>query len=300
MDQAKTLRNLVRVNKAAENFENGGIGSRPRVLSFTSGKGGVGKSQIVANMALLFARQGYKILILDADMGLANVDIMFGVHPRFTISDVLKNERSLDDIITNVGQNIDIIPASSGMMELTSLSKIQKLNLLNQIDRLDQDYDFLLIDTASGISKDVMYFNVAAEEIIVVTTPEPTAITDAYALIKVLHAQFKEKNFDLLVNFAKNEREALNVYQKIVNVADQFIAANISYLGYLPVDKSVGEAIRGRRPVLEKNPDARISKCLECVSEAILEKSVSVTSKGTVQFFWKRLLEAKAAGYTQP
>ncbi len=290
MDQAESLRILLEnknpVEDNCKDLKSLGL----RVLSFTSGKGGVGKSHVVVNIACSLAKKGYKILLLDADMGLANLDIMFGIQTRNTIQDVIEHSLSLSEIIVPVGDNVDIIPASSGVLELTNLSSIQKLNLLDQIDNLDQPYDFLLIDTASGISENVLYFNMAAEEIVVVTTPEPTAITDAYALIKLLSNRYKEKEFTLLVNFVNDEQEALKVYEKLVRVIDRFLSVKLRYLGYLPMDKRVSAAIRMRKPVLERDPTSKVSQQFLSVSNTIEKTRVSKSSHGSMQFFWKKLL----------
>ncbi len=298
MDQATTLRRMVNIQNERENMKRSGdINIMPRVISFSSGKGGVGKSQIVANMALVFSRLGYRVLILDADLGLANIDIMYGVHPKYTIYDVLKNNVSMKDTVINVHSNVDLIPAASGIMEMTSLSKMQKLSLLNQIDTLEEEYDILLIDTASGISKDVLSFNVAAEEIVLVTTPEPTAITDAYALLKILATRYKEKDFKLLVNLASKEREALKVYEKLSNVADQHLSVKIEYLGYLPKDKSVGNSVMVRQPVLKKNPVCPASVHFNNLANQLIKMPLPKSSKGTVQFFWKKLLTARSVEF---
>lgn len=263
-----------------------------RVLSFTSGKGGVGKTQIVSNLACALARRGHRVLLLDGDLGLANIDIMFGVRPQYTIHDVFSKNVSLRDVIIQIRENIDLIPASSGITDMTQLSHMQKLNLMNQIDELEQNYDFLFIDTASGISQDVMDFNAAAQDIVVITTPDPTAITDAYAMIKVLDNTYNEKEIKLLVNQVTGEKQALKVYEKISNVADLFLSVKIDYIGYVPIDKNVPLAIRSRSPLFDSRPSSSACVHIDLLAGRMI--NMPRTFKGGVQFFWKKLLTSTA------
>ena len=171
-----------------------------RVLSVTSGKGGVGKTNVVTNLAISLARERQKVLIWDADLGLANIDVLLGLKPAYNIQDLLEGTRTLPEILVEGPLGIRVMPASSGVQELAHLGEGQKVRLLSELDEFDDDLDFLLIDTGAGISANVMYFNLAAQEIIVVVTPEPTSITDAYALIKVMSTRYNQKRFKILPN----------------------------------------------------------------------------------------------------
>ncbi|MGQ9846486.1 MAG: AAA family ATPase, partial [Bacteroidales bacterium] len=172
----------------------------PRVISVTSGKGGVGKTNIVANLAYAFIQLGKSVLVIDGDLGLSNIDVLLGLSPRFTIRHFFNGEKTLSEILIKGPGGMTILPASSGVSELVHLDERQKLILLNEIDLFCEDIDFILIDTGAGISSNVLYFNLMAQESIVIATAEPTSITDAYALIKVLSKQYDKKSFQLLVN----------------------------------------------------------------------------------------------------
>jgi len=198
-DQAAGLRNLIRLNnhmpRRVVEKNDGDDPSHIRVISITSGKGGVGKTSITANLAEAFQRLNKRVLILDADLGLANMDIMLGLNPKYTISHVLKGEKTLDEVIITAPGGFKLLPAASGIQELTNLDNGQRLFLLNELDSLHEQFDLILIDTGAGISSNVMYFNYAAMERIVVVTNEPTSLTDAYALIKVLIKEYHQKRF---------------------------------------------------------------------------------------------------------
>ncbi len=166
-------------------------------IAVTSGKGGVGKTNIVANLAISLQRQGKKVLIFDADLGLSNIDILFGMAPRYNIHHLLKGERSLEEVIVKGPEGVMVLPASSGIEELTRINEFERLRLLDEFDSFDEDVDVLLIDTSGGISSNVTFFCMAAQDIVVVITPEPTSLTDAYALIKLLYTRYQEREFKI-------------------------------------------------------------------------------------------------------
>ena len=190
MDQASSLRKIVNQSAARIKKESSAhretSGRPPRVISITSGKGGVGKTNIVGNLAMALTCLGHRVLVLDADLGLANIDIIFGVHPTHNIGHVINGEKTLSEVILEGPHGIRIIPAGSGFVNLTRLTEGQKLSLLSEFEALDDVLDFLLIDTGAGISENVLYFNLAADDCIIVATSEPTSITDAYAMMKVM------------------------------------------------------------------------------------------------------------------
>lgn len=262
-----------------------------RVFSITSGKGGVGKTAVVANMAVLLARMGKRVLILDADLGLANIDVVFGLAPGHNLNHFFSGEQGLEAILTDGPEGIKILPAGSGVQRFTRLDSEQKLRLLEALDTMNNDFDFVLIDTEAGISENVTYFNTAAQEILVVTTPEPTAITDAYALMKLLSNQYHEKHFNLIVNFIKNEEEALDVYRKLTMVANRYLDISIDYIGSIPRDKLMVDAIRKQRVLVQLYPESKTASAFEALARTIVQEPQSIEPKGSIQFFWKRLLE---------
>ena len=286
-DQAGTLRAM---NRAAAG-ETLACPRATRVFAITSGKGGVGKTAVVANLAVLLARMGKRVLILDADLGLANIDVVFGLAPGHNLNHFFAGEQSLESILTDGPEGIKILPAGSGVQRFTRLDSEQKLRLLEALDAMNNDFDFVLIDTEAGISENVTYFNTAAQEILVVTTPEPTAITDAYALMKLLSNQYHEKHFNLIVNFIKNEEEALDVYRKLTMVANRYLDISIDYIGSIPRDKLMVDAIRKQRVLVQLYPESKTASAFEALARTIVQEPQSIEPKGSIQFFWKRLLE---------
>jgi len=286
-DQAGTLRAM----NNPEIIESKSSQTATRVFAITSGKGGVGKTAVVANLAVLLARFGKRVLILDADLGLANIDVVFGLAPGYNLNHFFTGEQSLDAILTDGPEGIKILPAGSGVQRFTRLDAEQKMRLLEALDSMHNDFDFVLIDTEAGISENVTYFTTAAHEILVVTTPEPTAITDAYALMKLLSNQYHEKHFNLIVNFIKNEEEALDVYRKLTMVANRYLDISIDYIGSIPRDKLMVDAIRKQKVLVQLFPDSKTSQAFEALARTIMQEPQTLEPKGSIQFFWKRLLD---------
>jgi flagellar biosynthesis protein FlhG len=270
----------------------GGAPDRPRlrVLSVTSGKGGVGKTSIVANLAVTFAKMGRRVLIIDADLGLANVDILLGLTPRANIHSLLRGELGIEDILVEGPAGVRVLPAASGIYELTHLSSEQRIALLSQLDALEDRFDTVLIDTGAGIASNVMYFNAAAQEIVVVVTPENTSIADAYALIKILCRNFGEKHFHVLLNMAQNEFEAMNTFRKIERAAARFLDLSLNYTGFIPRDDFFRKSANAQAALVEEYPAAPASRSLKFIAEELLAADRRPWPKGTPQFFWKRLL----------
>ncbi len=286
-DQAGTLR---AINAPAPPQNHTGK-TTTRVFAITSGKGGVGKTAVVANMAVLLARMGKRVLILDADLGLANIDVVFGLTPGHNLNHFFSGEHGLDTILTDGPEGIKILPAGSGVQRFTRLDAHQKMRLLEALDAMNNDFDFVLIDTEAGISENVTYFNTAAQEILVVTTPEPTAITDAYALMKLLSNQYHEKHFNLIVNFIKSEDEALDVYRKLTMVANRYLDISIDYIGSIPRDKMMVDAIRKQQVLVQLYPESKTAGAFQALARTVVQEPQSIEPKGSIQFFWKRLLE---------
>jgi len=264
--------------------------SSTRVISITSGKGGVGKTNMVANLAVAFANMGKRVLIFDADMGLANVDIVFGIHPQFHVGHVITGEKELSEVIAMASDRIGVIPAASGDTAFADLTEGQKLSLLAEFDGLDNLYDIMLIDTAAGISSNVIYFNSAAEECIVVVTGEPTSVTDAYGMIKVMFLN-GTKHFKLLVNMARGLQEAKAVYATLSQAADRFLnGVVLEFLGYVPFDDHLRQAVVGRSPVIKQYPGATSSRSIAKLAEQILKSPSGTSGTGNISFFMNRLI----------
>lgn len=262
-----------------------------RVIAITSGKGGVGKTNIAANLAYHLSQMKKKTLILDADMGLANIDVILGLAPKYNLSHVLSGEMALADVILEGPGGMQILPASSGIQEMAELSKGEKLALLDELGEFGGELDFLLIDTAAGIAGNVIYFNVAAREIIVVVSPEPTSITDAYALIKILYNHYGEKRFMLLANMVRNSSEAREVFLKVSNATSHFLNLSIDYLGYVLDDTRVTDAVRRQKAVAEIYPESRASKCLQSIARKLCKLQPEFSECGSLKFFWKSIVD---------
>jgi flagellar biosynthesis protein FlhG len=262
-----------------------------RVISVTSGKGGVGKSTVVVNLGLALVQRGLKVLLIDADLGLGNLDILLGLTPRLTIHDALSLQCPLADVIVDGPGGLRILPASSGIPELAMLDEGQKLFLLNEMDHYTEDVHVVLIDTGAGISPNVLFFNLGAWERILVVNNQPPAIADAYALIKILVSQHGEKNFKLLVNGLAHEREAALVYRTLLRVTERFLGQEIAldYLGLIPYDEAVPQAVIRQQPVLALYPEAPASRAFVAIAQTLWE-SPPRGIDGNIKFFWRRLL----------
>jgi len=264
--------------------------SRPtKVIAVTSGKGGVGKTNVVANLAYALTRLRKKVLVMDADLGLANVDVLLGMTPKSTIEQVFQGTKSLRDIVIEGPGGMQILPASSGVQQLTELSVEQKLTFLAEVDSLEDPVDVMLIDTGAGISSNVLYFAMAAQEVMVVTCPEPTAITDAYASMKVLAREHNHRRFQLLVNAATSAQEAEMVFKKLNRAMQQFLNINIHFIGWVPYDTYVRKAVKEQKIVVADYPNAQASRAFMRLAMAVCELPAATLPSGQIQFFWQRL-----------
>jgi len=261
-----------------------------RVIAVTGGKGGVGKTTVVANLAVAVARRRRRVLILDADLGLANIDVVLGLNPSHTLQHVLRGERSLAEVAVEGPAGVRVVPAATGIEDLTRLGPQERLLLLEQVDALDGALDVLLIDTAAGISSNVLYLNSAAHEVLVVVTPEPTALTDAYALMKVLATRHGLRRFLLLVNMCSGEGEARRTHTQIARVAERFLGVGIEYAGYVPIDDAVQRSVREQRPVLLTAPRSPAARAFETLADCVLVRPWRARPTGGAQFFFRNLV----------
>lgn len=261
-----------------------------RVLSITSGKGGVGKTAVVSNIAVALAKQGKKVLIIDADLGLANIDVVLGISPDYNLNHFFNGERTLEEVMVEGPYGLKILPAGSGVQQYTRLDGQLKMRLIDSLDALEEHFDVVLIDTEAGISDNVTYFNVAAQDILVVTTPEPTAITDAYALMKLLSTQYHQKRFLLAVNSVRGADEGLDVFEKLTMVSGRYLDIFLDYLGCIPFDKKMHESVRQQQVMVDLYPDNKVAKSFNSLAKTLLDAPIDNQAQGTLQFFWKQFL----------
>ncbi|MBI5467561.1 MAG: MinD/ParA family protein [Deltaproteobacteria bacterium] len=285
MDQAVTLRSIV--ESEGEYMQ---TGVQTRVIAVSSGKGGVGKTNSVVNLAVAFAEMGERVLLLDADLGLGNLDVLLGLAPKYNLGHLLRGEKTIEEVMVKGPSGIMILPASSGVTELTDLSTEERLSLASHLENMGAEFDLMIIDTGAGISSNVLFFNIAAQEIVVVVTPEPTSITDAYALMKVLLRKHGERTFKLLVNQVKSRKEAVEVYRKISLAAERFLNASVDYVGCVLHDENVPRAVIRQQAVMEVYPDTRASVCYREIAKEIRDLPSRAGLKGGMQFFWRQIL----------
>ena len=282
MDQAETLREMVNKTNAygreKEMNREKNTKEPVRLITVTSGKGGVGKTNVVVNLAFALGKYDKKILIFDADTGLGNVDILLGLAPKYNLKHVLKRERDIKEVIVSYKNGIEILPAASGIQELAELNRDQRLILSEEFDALAERYDYILLDTGAGISSNVTHFCASAHNILVVVSPEPTSLTDAYALMKVLFLHHNQKKFKLLVNLAKSEKEAKDVYRQLSSVANRFLPAiSVDYIGYVLYDDNVAKTVRMQKSILDFYPYSKASKGFLKLAEKIIELQPSLS-----------------------
>jgi flagellar biosynthesis protein FlhG len=265
-----------------------------RVISITSGKGGVGKSNVVANLAVALSRLGHKVLVIDADLGLGNINILLGLVPEFTLNDVFRGTKSLAEIMMEGPGGIKLIPAGTGIQDFLLLGPDERLRLLDELDSLEDDFDTVLIDTESGISSNVVYFASAAREIVVVVSPEPTSIADGYALIKLLATTRSERHFKVLVNMARDRDDGFQAFSRLAAVTSRFLDISITYLGCVMRDERLVDSVKRQKTVCESYPDSAASRCFGEVADKIAGSPSDPRLKGNIQFLFKRMVSSGA------
>ncbi|MCU6707121.1 MinD/ParA family protein [Paenibacillus sp. J5C_2022] len=282
-DQAEALRHLVRQQENIRNQRT------TRVVTITSGKGGVGKSNFSLNFALSLQKLGCKVLVFDADIGMANIDVLMGVTSSYNLYHLLKQDKTIWDIIQLGPQGLHYIAGGSGVTELLQLSDRELERFGTEIGKLHGEYDVILFDTGAGLSKETVKFIMSAQQTIVVTTPEPTSITDAYALIKMVKGMEPQVTFRLIVNRASSRREGTETAEKIELVARRFLQCDLPALGIIPDDSSVSKAVKRQKPFTLLYPDCAASASIMSIAKAFLEVPQTAASAGGVKGFLHKL-----------
>lgn len=281
-DQAERLRQLARRSLKAKE-----INQDAHVIAITSGKGGVGKTNFTVNLALALQEAGKNTLIFDADLGMANIDVVLGVVPSYTLAHVIKRQKRLQEIILTGPKGVKVLPGSSGSIELSSLSEQQIQNLISQWRNLEGKFDFILIDTGAGIHQDVLNFLKAADDIIVLLTPEPPSITDSYGLIKVLSQQKLQSSLYLVINQTTSKEEGQRIFRRVANVIQEFLGLQIELLGLIPYDEKVSAAVKSQRPFFLEYPNSAAAKGMSKIIQKLLNLPPKKPVAGMKQFFAK-------------
>ena len=290
MDQAEKLRRIVKEQITSKSVS--------RVITVTSGKGGVGKSSISINLAIALSRLGKRVIILDADFGLANIEVMIGVRPKYNLADLMFRGKNLSDIVTKGPENIGFISGGSGIQELTNLTKGQIIYLIQKLVELDNTTDIIIIDTGAGINDSVLEFVKASSEVLLVATPEPTSITDAYALLKTLNrkADFSVDDavIKVITNRVESKENGEEIYEKLNIVSSKFLKLKLEYLGHLPLDNTVSNAVIMQKPAISAYPKSNFSKIITSFAKQLTSyEHENVNEKKGIAQLFSNLLKSR-------
>lgn len=277
IDQASKLRKIINDIKSKKDTISQNVTKKnaAKVIAITSGKGGVGKSNFTVNLAMSLGEAGKKVVVIDADLGLANIDILLGLIPQYSFMDVINKNKSILDVLINDPSNFRFIAGGSGVQELTKLTDEEMTIFIKNIKLLDKVADYILIDTGAGISESVLRFVMSSDDVVLITTPEPTAITDAYAMLKIISQKDKSKNINLIVNRVNDEREANEIMNKFFLVSKKFLSIDILSLGYILNDELVGKAVRNQEPFYLSYPKCKASKNIKDIANRIINNQLN-------------------------
>ncbi|WP_077367490.1 MinD/ParA family protein [Anaerosalibacter sp. Marseille-P3206] len=289
-DQAEKLRKIMEKN-TNNNSSNDSDKERAKIISVTSGKGGVGKTSFIINLAISLKQLGYKVVIIDADIGLANVDIISGAISKFTLADLFLSEKDIFDIMTDGPEGIKIISGGSGLSDFSLIDDANLDKLIEEIGKLENYSDFILIDTGAGISNNVLKFLAVSDEVILVVTPDPTSLTDGYVLVKALTLSNYKNSINIVVNMVENKREAEEVFIKLNTVSNKFLRVNLESLGYLNKSNVVSNAIRNQTPFILNNPNSSIAKKINIMALSFINKEEKNFRKKESNSFSQRIKE---------
>ncbi len=263
-----------------------------QVIAITGGKGGVGKTNVSVNLGVALSEMNRRVVIMDADLGLANIDILLGISSKYTIEDVLNGKRTLKEIMVSGPGGIEIVPASSGTQKMVMLSAQERAGLINAFNEIGKDIDVLIIDTAAGISETVVSFLKAAQEVMMVVCNEPTSITDAYALIKLLNQDSNLYRFHVLANMVRSQQEARDLFAKLVKVTDRFLDVALQFAGAIPYDDSLRKAVQRQKSVCDVYPRSKSAIAFKALAKKIDAWPLPSTPRGNLEFFVENLVQS--------
>jgi len=262
-----------------------------RVIAITSGKGGVGKTNLSVNLGVPLAQAGRRVALLDADMGLANVDILLGLSPKYNLSHVLTGEKTLDDIMLTGPAGLKVIPASSGVQQMSELSNIEQAGVIRAFSEIDKNLDVLIVDTAAGISSSVVNFARACQEIIVVVCDEPTSLTDAYAYMKLLNRDYGLSKFHIVTNMVQSIQQGQQLFTKLTKVTDKYLDVSLNYVGAVPFDEYLRKSVQKQIPVVEAFPRSKSALAIRNVAQKIDNWPIKIQAGGYLEFFVERMIQ---------
>ena len=280
LDQAESLRHLV-------NNDINNNSKKAKIITITSGKGGVGKSNFVVNLAISLQKQGQKVMIFDADIGMGNDDVLMGIYPRYNVLDLIKGNMSIENVLVNGPEGVMLLPGGSGLNNIEDISQYDREKFLKKIEDIE-GFDYIFIDTGAGISRSVLAFISCSDNVIIVTTPEPTSLTDAYSLLKaVKHFKIK-KETNIVVNKTLDKHEGEETFLKFQNAVDRFLKSETKYLGCIDEDRKLVMAVREQKPVVISYPNSNAARCIKDISKKILDSKDEKKGSGAEGLF-KRL-----------
>ena len=286
VDQAERLRELIKNSNNVNDMKK----NPSRVIAIASGKGGVGKTNLAVNLGIALMKLGTRVLLVDADLGLANIDVMLGLVPKFNLGQVITGQKSIDDVITNGPLGLRIVASGSADYKMANLSDRSLEFCLQQLNELEKNTDIMLIDTGAGISRNVLKFVLAAGEVIIVTTPEPTAITDAYGIIKVIASADKNTPIWVVVNMIRDENEGNQVMERLSTVSRRFLGIELTSIGFIPMDPMVSKAVKEQQPFIIGRPRTAASEHVLAIARNLVGQS---TNPNNSRNFFQRLLKGK-------
>jgi flagellar biosynthesis protein FlhG len=271
--------------------------TRPvQVIAVTGGKGGVGKSNISVNLSIALAEMRRRVVLMDADLGLANIDVLLGLKAEKNLADVLSGEVSLEDVMVTGPAGIKVVPASSGVQQMAALGPQEHAALIHAFSELSHQLDVLVVDTAAGISDTVVSFVRASQEVIVVVCDEPSSITDAYALIKLLNKEHDMFRFRVVANMTRSAQEGQGLFNKLNMVCERFLDVTLQYVGHVPFDENVRKAVQRQKPILEYAPNCKAAMAIRKIAEQVDGWPLPSSARGHLEFFVERLLQTAHAG----
>lgn len=261
-----------------------------RVIAVTSGKGGVGKTNLSVNVGIALSQMGQRVVLMDADMGLANVDILLGVYPQFNLSHVLSGEKTLNEIMLAGPSGLRIIPGASGIQKMSELTSVEQASVIHAFSEID-DIDVLIVDTAAGISGSVVNFARACQEIIVVVCDEPTSLTDAYAFIKLLNRDYGLSHFHVITNMVQSVQQGHGLFQKLSKVTDRYLDVTLKFAGAVPYDEYLRKSVQKQMPVVMGFPRSKASLALKTIAARIDSWPLKSQAGGYIEFFIERMIQ---------